>query len=257
LALIKPKPGTPLYSPNIRTCPKLTITQESPTTIRGTYVKLAHLQRGLDRTSYTMPEHGKLVTFQTTGGVTWGYILSFRPGPLETMVTHFQSLLRLDRTGRVLVQFNPLSGRKHQLRQHSAFLLGAPIVGDHRYGYPDNVGHVKSRIDDGVHKDGYALHCYRMAYKPVVNSLATTEELTGLKFDFCADVPSLKSWGNVWDCVRDHVQEGGFKEMIKLVSGRAQECFERYEVRKIQRDPHGWLRDLKEAEREKKTEKDG
>jgi tRNA pseudouridine32 synthase / 23S rRNA pseudouridine746 synthase len=32
------------------------------------------------------------------------------------------------------VEFEPLTGRSHQLRVHSAWGLGAPIVGDHLYG---------------------------------------------------------------------------------------------------------------------------
>jgi tRNA pseudouridine32 synthase/23S rRNA pseudouridine746 synthase len=36
--------------------------------------------------------------------------------------------------GRVLVAFEPVTGRKHQLRIHAAEVLGSPILGDTRYG---------------------------------------------------------------------------------------------------------------------------
>jgi len=237
LALIKPKPGTPLYSPSLSACPRMTITKESPTLIRGTLIKLAHLQRGFDRIQKQLiPEHGKLVVYQTRDRETSGYILSHRPSINESRITHFQQLLRLESAGKILIQFTPLTGRRHQLRLHSAFLLGAPVVGDHRYGYPDNIGNRQPRIDDDVHKDGYALHCYRMAY-----SRPDSEDLA---FDFTADLPELKSWGDVWDCVRAHTREPGFRDMIKSVSGKAGECFEQYEVKRIQQDPEGWLKSL-------------
>ena len=65
-----------------------------------------------------------------------------------------------------------------------------------------------------------------------------------LAFDFTADLPELKSWGDVWDCVRAHTREPGFRDMIKSVSGKAGECFEQYEVKRIQQDPEGWLKSL-------------
>ena len=218
----------------------MTITKESPTLIRGTLIKLAHLQRGFDRIQKQLiPEHGKLVVYQTRDRETSGYILSHRPSINESRITYFQQLLRLESAGKILIQFTPLTGRRHQLRLHSAFLLGAPVVGDHRYGYPDNIGRRQPRIDDDVHKDGYALHCYRMAYKH--------PDSEDLAFDFTAELPEVKGWGAVWDCVRAHTREQEFGEMIKLVSRKAGECFNRDEVKNIQRDPEGWLKSVRSA----------
>jgi 23S rRNA pseudouridine955/2504/2580 synthase len=48
-------------------------------------------------------------------------------------VTNYQVFGELKNT-LTFVRFSPLTGRKHQLRIHSAFALGAPIVGDDLYG---------------------------------------------------------------------------------------------------------------------------
>ena len=42
----------------------------------------------------------------------------------------------LEKLGKeaALVSFSPVTGRKHQIRVHAANVLGAPIVGDHKYG---------------------------------------------------------------------------------------------------------------------------
>lgn len=41
---------------------------------------------------------------------------------------------RQQQRGRVLVAFEPVTGRKHQLRVHAAEVLDSPILGDTRYG---------------------------------------------------------------------------------------------------------------------------
>jgi hypothetical protein len=68
-------------------------------------------------------------------------------------------------------------------------------VGDH--GCPDNIGHLKPRIEDGVYKDGYALHCYHVALEGIYGG-----------------GPGEK-WGGVWDCVREQIQRRGFRGMAR------------------------------------------
>ncbi|KAI8473867.1 MAG: pseudouridine synthase [Monoraphidium minutum] len=54
-------------------------------------------------------------------------------GVLKPAVTRFEVLA--SRGGLSLLRLSPATGRKHQLRVHCAQLLGAPILGDYRYGY--------------------------------------------------------------------------------------------------------------------------
>jgi len=54
-------------------------------------------------------------------------------------VTRWRVLAReVDRTR---IQFEPLTGRSHQLRVHAAAGLGCPILGDLLYGKPPGIGH--------------------------------------------------------------------------------------------------------------------
>jgi hypothetical protein len=131
------------------------------------------------------------------------------------------------------VQFTPLTGKKHQLRLHAAFLLGAPVVGDHRYGYPQDDGAVGSmRVLDGVYKDGYALHCYR---------IATRGEI---EFDVCASLPSGR-WSNVWDCVKMMVEGNEFEGMVRGISESAKDVFLMEEVVRFLDDPTSWAKGIR------------
>jgi 23S rRNA pseudouridine955/2504/2580 synthase len=47
------------------------------------------------------------------------------------------------------VRFIPMTGRKHQLRKHSAFVLNAPIVGDDLYGSRRLDGRLKTFLSAG------------------------------------------------------------------------------------------------------------
>ncbi|XP_004363420.1 pseudouridine synthase [Capsaspora owczarzaki ATCC 30864] len=49
-------------------------------------------------------------------------------------ITHFSVVGRSSRGPAALIEFVPMSGRKHQLRVHSSKYLGHPILGDNRYG---------------------------------------------------------------------------------------------------------------------------
>ena len=132
------------------------------------------------------------------------------------------------------MQFTPLTGKKHQLRLHAAFLLGAPVIGDHRYGYPQDDGGMASvRKEDGVYKDGYALHCYRLAgdHKNIV-------------FDVTATLPTGR-WGDVWNDIRPIIEEEGFAERVKGISGDAKEVFTVKEILTFKEDPAMWSRGVK------------
>jgi len=133
------------------------------------------------------------------------------------------------------VQFRPLTGKKHQLRLHSAFLLGAPVVGDHRYGYPHDDGMlVSTRIEDKVYKDGFALHCYRIA----------SAKGNSVSFDVTAGFPSGR-WGDIWNCVRLETESPGFAEKVRQISRDADEIFGRDEVQRILKDPKSWAKGIK------------
>ena len=212
---MKPKPGSPLYTPELTSCRVLSLSRENPSTTKGVLTKKTSI------------EVGKLTILQTAE-FTSGYILTYDPEISSASITHFHVLRRLDAEEKVLVQFTPLTGKKHQLRLHSAFLLGAPVVGDHRYGYPqDDEMLVSTRMADGVYKDGYALHCYRIASKE------------GIQFDLTAGFTTGR-WGNVWNCVRLEVESGGFEEKVREISKSAGDVFLDEEVQQMLDNPKAW-----------------
>jgi 23S rRNA-/tRNA-specific pseudouridylate synthase len=59
-----------------------------------------------------------------------------------------------------MVELNPLTGRKHQIRRH-ARLAGYPVVGDNRYGTTRSLRYLKSRF--GFNR--FALHCMSITLK--------------------------------------------------------------------------------------------
>jgi 23S rRNA-/tRNA-specific pseudouridylate synthase len=54
----------------------------------------------------------------------------------KSAITEWREVRRVQTTKGVIciVEFMPLTGRKHQLRRHAAEVLGCPIVGDELYG---------------------------------------------------------------------------------------------------------------------------
>jgi len=107
-------------------------------------------------------------------------------------------------------------------------------VGDHRYGYPQDDGALASvRKGDGVYKDGYALHCFRLAgsYKNVM-------------FDVTAGLPTGR-WGDVWSDVRSMIEEEGFVERVRGISENAKEVFAMREIQKFREDPETWSKGAK------------
>ena len=91
---------------------------------------------------------------------------------------------------------------------------------------------VSTRMEDGVYKDGYALHCYRIASKE------------GIQFDVTAGFPGGR-WGDVWNCVRSEVESVGFEEKVREISKSAGEVFLYEEVRRILNDPKAWAKGIR------------
>ena len=69
------------------------------------------------------------------------------------------------------VQFSPKTGRTHQLRLHSAFSLGAPIVGDGLYGRGDE-------LDAGVQSVVQTKNLFLFAFKLTFQHPATGRMMT-------------------------------------------------------------------------------
>jgi hypothetical protein len=165
---------------------------------------------------------------------TWGYILTHSNETNAASITHFHVLRRIDSPEKVFVLFTPLTGKKHQLRLHSAFLLGSPIVGDHRYGYPqDNAVFASVREEDHVYKDGYALHCYRVA--------AAGESI---KFDTTADFPDGR-WGDMWTEVREETAKPAFADAVRSISGAAKDIFTQPDVQQFLFNPSDWAKSIR------------
>ncbi|KAK9366045.1 pseudouridine synthase [Lipomyces kononenkoae] len=101
-------------------------------------------------------------------------------------VTNFEVLEDLG-NGKVLLALEPVTGRKHQLRRHCAYVLDAPIVGDIRYGYVAN--HYKL----GGVSESIALHSWRLDFK------------TGLEWNSVTAPIDLLGWGvnELWAGVVD------------------------------------------------------
>jgi len=219
---LKARRGTPLYTPDITSChlEDVTYNQEDKST------------SGIIEEQ--IPQRLSKLRITQSPESTSGYILIYE-GQTKTNVTHFHVLHRFDAENKVFVLFTPFTGRKHQLRKAAAF-LGAPIVGDHKYGYPDNDGVLDSpRIRDNVYKDEYALHCFRIASGiPVV------------EFDIHAPLPNGRS-GDVWNCVRSQVGEDGFLNKVKEISSVAKEVFREGEVQYFLKHEKKWAKKLEKG----------
>ena len=78
-----------------------------------------------------------------------------------------------ERDGQSLIEFNPLSGRTHQIRVHAARGLGTPVAGDPVYG---------------VRSDAMLLHSWRIviprANKSAIDVTAPVPDVFGLWLDF-------------------------------------------------------------------------
>jgi hypothetical protein len=55
----------------------------------------------------------------------------------KAAMTHFKVLASAGDDGPTLLELTPITGRKHQLRVHTAEALSSPIIGDYKYGFDD------------------------------------------------------------------------------------------------------------------------
>lgn len=78
------------------------------------------------------------------------------------------------------VLFSPKTGRTHQLRLHSAFSLGAPIVGDDLYG--ERSDKLDSVLGSFLATQKLFLFAYRITFR---------HPSTGKEMTLCADVPDF------------------------------------------------------------------
>ncbi|MFM8890060.1 MAG: RluA family pseudouridine synthase, partial [Planctomycetia bacterium] len=83
------------------------------------------------------------------------------PGGREALTT--ARLLRALPEGRLLLEFEPLTGRMHQLRLQSS-ARGLPILGDTLYGGPTPAGQPGSRTEVDPRERAIALHAVRIEY---------------------------------------------------------------------------------------------
>ena len=93
---------------------------------------------------------------------------------------------------------------------------------------------------DGVYKDAYALHCYRLALQGEKGKRGDSS----MAFDVCAGLPGGR-WGDVWRDVRDLVEGPGFEEIVRGAQEMARGEFGGMGVREFLKDPQGWARGVK------------
>lgn len=86
--------------------------------------------------------------------------------------------------GQSLVEFQPLSGRTHQIRVHAARGLGAAIVGDPVYSLPDDAELGGMTLPES----GMLLHSWRLVvpreHKPPIEVTAPVPDRFGRWLDF-------------------------------------------------------------------------
>ena len=87
----------------------------------------------------------------------------------QRAITNYQVLANVGNIS--WVQFLPMTGRTHQLRLHSAFTLGAPIVGDMLYGR-------NHKVDDALASMLITNNLFLFAYKLTFQHPATGRMMT-------------------------------------------------------------------------------
>jgi RluA family pseudouridine synthase len=94
-------------------------------------------------------------------------------GEKQPSRTHFRVL---ECSGHyTLVEIEPLTGRKHQIRRH-AKLAGHPVVGDNRYGSLRAAKYLKENLGF----DRLALHACALAFKPPDSNVFKTIKTIGI-----------------------------------------------------------------------------
>ena len=86
------------------------------------------------------------------------------------------------------------------------------------------------RKRDGVYKDGYALHCFRIGMEGW--------------FDVCAPLPGGR-WGDVWRDVRSRVEGMEFEERVREGQRMAGREFLSEDIKEFLRDPEGWAKGIR------------
>lgn len=66
-----------------------------------------------------------------------GELINVKPRKVENAATHYKTLDSHD--GLALIELQPFTTIKHQLRVHTSEGLGCPILGDHKYSRPDDL----------------------------------------------------------------------------------------------------------------------
>ncbi|KAK9493716.1 pseudouridine synthase [Lipomyces doorenjongii] len=129
--------------------------------LKKTYLAIVAPERNsplrLGRIVSNPPEDIALKTDNSyiSGTISRPLLFDKSPEPLEA-VTKFEVLKFLGK-GKILLALEPVTGRKHQLRRHCAYVLQAPIVGDVRYG--------ADHYQTGGASQCIALHSWRLDFK--------------------------------------------------------------------------------------------
>ncbi|KAK9383467.1 pseudouridine synthase [Kockiozyma suomiensis] len=127
--------------------------------LRKTYIALVHAQRSsiLDHlfapSLPPLPHYLTITSQSPLSGIITAQISTSTSSISAT--TNFTILSRVNQN-EFLISLEPVTGRKHQLRRHCAYVLDAPVVGDTAYGYTGGKGSGSRQI---------ALHSWKLEYK--------------------------------------------------------------------------------------------
>ena len=110
-------------------------------------------------------------------------------------VTEYTTICTDSKSGYAWCELRPLTGRKHQLRVVCAQSLGAPIVGDYKYGFGSP--RQRQRAADGQQSTALHLHCYSITVP-----LPPTETGRAMRLEAQLPAHMERSWSRLgWDAV--------------------------------------------------------